>query len=129
MIRLSRTYHKAWLAAEFVRAVKKKPAAYIRPMAALAPVTQRVSKEGLRRLATHSLPHDHDLICAAYGSADGVSLCSTADERRLLAAIPGAHTVVVPNAADVDFYQPSTEALHSHSMDAPSLLDARFIKW
>ncbi|HSQ66378.1 MAG TPA: glycosyltransferase family 4 protein [Polyangiaceae bacterium] len=43
---------------------------------------------------------------AAYGSADGVSVCSTADERRLLAAIPGARTVVVPNAADVDFYQP-----------------------
>ncbi len=39
-------------------------------LAALAPVTQRVSKEGLRRLATHQLPHDHDLICAAYGSAD-----------------------------------------------------------
>lgn len=39
-------------------------------LAALAPVTQRVSKEGLRRLATHNLPHDHDLISAAYGSAD-----------------------------------------------------------
>ena len=39
-------------------------------LAALAPVTQRVSKEGLRRLATHNLPADHDLICAAYGSAD-----------------------------------------------------------
>ena len=39
-------------------------------LAALAPVTQRVSKEGLRRLATHNLPGDHDLICAAYGSAD-----------------------------------------------------------
>ncbi len=39
-------------------------------LAALAPVTQRVSKEGLRRLATHNLPKDHDLISAAYGSAD-----------------------------------------------------------
>ena len=39
-------------------------------LAALAPVTQRVSKEGLRRLATHNLPGDHDLVCAAYGSAD-----------------------------------------------------------
>lgn len=39
-------------------------------LAALAPVTQRVSKEGLRRLATHNLPPDQDLICAAYGSAD-----------------------------------------------------------
>jgi len=39
-------------------------------LAALAPVTQRVSKEGLRRLSTHHLPADTDLICAAYGSAD-----------------------------------------------------------
>jgi enoyl-CoA hydratase len=39
-------------------------------LAALAPVTQRVSKEGLRRLTVHSLPADADLIRAAYGSAD-----------------------------------------------------------
>ncbi len=39
-------------------------------LAALAPVTQRVSKEGLRRLALHQLPADADLIRAAYGSAD-----------------------------------------------------------
>jgi enoyl-CoA hydratase len=39
-------------------------------LAALAPVTQRVSKEGLRRLTVHSLPADEDLIRAAYGSAD-----------------------------------------------------------
>jgi enoyl-CoA hydratase/carnithine racemase len=39
-------------------------------LVALAPVTQRVSKEGLRRLALHQLPHDADLIRAAYGSAD-----------------------------------------------------------
>ncbi len=39
-------------------------------LAALAPVTQRVSKEGLRRLAVHSLPPDEDLVRAAYGSAD-----------------------------------------------------------
>ncbi|MEK9952648.1 MAG: enoyl-CoA hydratase/isomerase family protein [Curvibacter sp.] len=39
-------------------------------LAALAPVTQRVSKEGLRRLAVHQLPADADLIRAAYGSAD-----------------------------------------------------------
>ncbi|MDE2615891.1 MAG: enoyl-CoA hydratase/isomerase family protein [Burkholderiales bacterium] len=39
-------------------------------LAALAPVTQRVSREGLRRLTVHSLPADADLIRAAYGSAD-----------------------------------------------------------
>jgi enoyl-CoA hydratase/carnithine racemase len=39
-------------------------------LAALAPVTQRVSKEGLRRLAVHALPDGEDLVRAAYGSAD-----------------------------------------------------------
>lgn len=39
-------------------------------LAALAPVTQHVSKEGLRRLALHQLPADEDLIRTAYGSAD-----------------------------------------------------------
>ena len=39
-------------------------------LAALAPVTQRVSKEGLRRLVSHSLPPDMDLIRMCYGSAD-----------------------------------------------------------
>jgi glycosyltransferase involved in cell wall biosynthesis len=41
-----------------------------------------------------------------YRDADGVYLCSAADERRLLDEAPGARTVVIPNAADVDFYQP-----------------------
>jgi enoyl-CoA hydratase/carnithine racemase len=39
-------------------------------LAALAPVTQRVSKEGLRRLVGRSLPPDADLIRQCYGSAD-----------------------------------------------------------
>ena len=39
-------------------------------LTALAPVTQRVSKEGLRRLTTHQLPEGEDLIRRAYGSAD-----------------------------------------------------------
>lgn len=39
-------------------------------LAALAPVTQRVSKEGLRRLVSSSLPPDEDLIRRCYGSAD-----------------------------------------------------------
>ncbi len=41
-----------------------------------------------------------------YRDADGVYLCSAADERRLLDEVPGARTVVIPNAADVDYYQP-----------------------
>src|SRR5215510_5205466 len=41
-----------------------------------------------------------------YRDADGVYLCSALDERRLLEQVPGARTAVVPNAADVEFYQP-----------------------
>ena len=43
---------------------------------------------------------------AAYGAADGVCVCSEADRQRLLAEIPSARTAVIPNAADVEFYQP-----------------------
>ena len=39
-------------------------------LAALAPVTQRVSKEGLRRLVSRDLPPDEDLIRRCYGSDD-----------------------------------------------------------
>jgi glycosyltransferase involved in cell wall biosynthesis len=41
-----------------------------------------------------------------YRDADGVYLCSADDERRLLCEIPGARTAVIPNAADVEYYQP-----------------------
>jgi glycosyltransferase involved in cell wall biosynthesis len=41
-----------------------------------------------------------------YRSADGVYLCSAADEQRLLNEAPGVRTAVIPNAADVDYYQP-----------------------
>jgi glycosyltransferase involved in cell wall biosynthesis len=41
-----------------------------------------------------------------YRTADGVYLCSAADERRLLDEIPGLRTAVVPNAADVEYFQP-----------------------
>jgi glycosyltransferase involved in cell wall biosynthesis len=41
-----------------------------------------------------------------YRNADGVYLCSAADERRLLDEVPGVRTAVIPNAADVDYYQP-----------------------
>jgi glycosyltransferase involved in cell wall biosynthesis len=41
-----------------------------------------------------------------YRSADGVCLCSTDDERRLLEQVPGLRTAVIPNAADVEYYQP-----------------------
>ena len=41
-----------------------------------------------------------------YSEADGVYLCSAADERRLLDEIPGARTAVIPNATDVEYYRP-----------------------
>jgi polysaccharide biosynthesis protein PslH len=41
-----------------------------------------------------------------YRDADGVYLCSAADERRLLDEAAGARTAVIPNAADVEYYQP-----------------------
>jgi glycosyltransferase involved in cell wall biosynthesis len=41
-----------------------------------------------------------------YRDADGVYLCSALDEQRLLDQVPGARTAVIPNAADVEFYQP-----------------------
>jgi len=41
-----------------------------------------------------------------YRDGDGVYLCSAEDERRLLNEIPKARTTVIPNAADVEYYQP-----------------------
>jgi polysaccharide biosynthesis protein PslH len=43
---------------------------------------------------------------ATYRNADGVYLCSAADERRLLDEVSEARTTVIPNAADVEYYQP-----------------------
>jgi enoyl-CoA hydratase len=45
-------------------------AALAKRLAALAPVTQSVAKEGLRRLELHHLPDGEDLIRRAYGSRD-----------------------------------------------------------
>ena len=44
-----------------------------------------------------------------YRDADGVYLCSAADERRLLDQVPGVATAVIPNAADVAYYQPRSD--------------------
>jgi glycosyltransferase involved in cell wall biosynthesis len=44
-----------------------------------------------------------------YRDADGVYLCSTADEQRLLEEVPEARTTVIPNAADVEFYRPRAD--------------------
>jgi polysaccharide biosynthesis protein PslH len=41
-----------------------------------------------------------------YCDADGVYLCSAADERRLLEHAPEIRTGVIPNAANVEYYQP-----------------------
>lgn len=43
---------------------------------------------------------------AAYDAADGVYLCSVDDETRLHDDLPSVRTAVIPNAADIDFYQP-----------------------
>jgi glycosyltransferase involved in cell wall biosynthesis len=43
---------------------------------------------------------------ATYRDADGVYLCSAADERRLVDEVPKVRTAVIPNAADVEYYQP-----------------------
>jgi glycosyltransferase involved in cell wall biosynthesis len=41
-----------------------------------------------------------------YRDADGVYLCSAVDQRRLLDQVPGVRTAVIPNAADVEYFQP-----------------------
>jgi glycosyltransferase involved in cell wall biosynthesis len=41
-----------------------------------------------------------------YGDADGLYLCSAVDERRVIEEVPEARTVVIPNAADVEYFQP-----------------------
>jgi glycosyltransferase involved in cell wall biosynthesis len=41
-----------------------------------------------------------------YREADGVCLCSAADEQRLLDHIPEARTAIIPNAADIEYYKP-----------------------
>jgi glycosyltransferase involved in cell wall biosynthesis len=43
---------------------------------------------------------------AAYENADGVCVCSVADQRRLSEVAPAAKTAVIPNAADVEGMQP-----------------------
>ena len=43
---------------------------------------------------------------ATYHSADGVYLCSSVDEKRLLDETSQSLTMVIPNAADVDYYKP-----------------------
>jgi glycosyltransferase involved in cell wall biosynthesis len=43
---------------------------------------------------------------AAYENAEGVCVCSLADQQRLANDAPAARTVIIPNAADVDRLQP-----------------------
>ena len=45
-------------------------AALCKRLASLAPVTQAVTKEALRRLLAQNLPDVEDLIVRAYGSED-----------------------------------------------------------
>ena len=57
-------------AIEAPEAIEAATKALVQRLSALAPVTQRVSKAALERLATHDLAESEDLIRAAYGSAD-----------------------------------------------------------
>jgi len=64
-----------------------------------APLGQRLhARFNWRKLAREEL--------AVYNAADGVCVCSTADQKRLAADAPSASTVVIPNAADVEGLQP-----------------------
>lgn len=64
-----------------------------------APLGQRLHASlNWRKLAREEL--------AAYNAADGVCVCSTADQKRLAADAPSVNTVVIPNAADVEHMQP-----------------------
>lgn len=64
-----------------------------------APLGQRLHASfNWRKLAREEL--------GAYRAADGVCVCSTADQKRLAADAPSATTVVIPNAADVEHLQP-----------------------
>lgn len=57
-------------AVETAEAIDTATSSLVQRLAALAPVTQRVSKATLERLATHDLAASEDLIRAAYGSDD-----------------------------------------------------------
>jgi enoyl-CoA hydratase len=57
-------------AVETPESIESAVATLVDRLSALAPVTQRVSKAALDRLATHELAPSEDLIRAAYGSAD-----------------------------------------------------------
>jgi glycosyltransferase involved in cell wall biosynthesis len=41
-----------------------------------------------------------------YRDADGLYLCSVADQERLLDEIPDIKSIVIPNAANIEFYKP-----------------------
>ncbi|HEY8048870.1 MAG TPA: enoyl-CoA hydratase/isomerase family protein [Ramlibacter sp.] len=59
-----------WLAEIVESDIAAAAAERARKLAALAPVTQAVSKEALRRLTMHELPDAEDLVRRAYGSDD-----------------------------------------------------------
>ena len=80
--------------------------------------THDVNYDLARQVAASSAPLGHRLHArvnwrklareelAVYTAADGVCVCSSADQRRLAADAPSATTVVIPNAADVEYLQP-----------------------
>ena len=66
----------------------------------------RMGSAGRRLYHSRNWPKLRDEELGTYRGADGVYLCSTADEQRLLDLAPGIRTTVIPNAADVAYYQP-----------------------
>jgi glycosyltransferase involved in cell wall biosynthesis len=66
----------------------------------------RIGSVGRRLYHTFNWPKLRNEELGTYRDADGVYLCSLADERRLLDLAPGIRTTVIPNAADVEYYQP-----------------------
>jgi len=64
-----------------------------------APLGQRLHASfNWRKLAREEL--------AAYNAADGVCVCSSADQKQLAADAPSVQTAIIPNAADIEHLQP-----------------------
>lgn len=55
----------------------------------------------------------------AWAHLDGCTVTSDRDQRLLLADVPAAHTAVVPNGVDVDFFRPAAPTV---SQEPPTLL-------
>ena len=75
-----------------------------------SPIRRLYSELNWRKLRREEL--------GTYQTADGVYLCSTNDEQRLRREMHQEHTAVIPNAADVNFFQPraARSGAHDHTV-------------